>query len=83
MTEIMEDKIAKRISDLFKPALKKIEKQSKCQHIWKDKNGSANFRCKKCGYAVSDLKLDKLIHEMKLIEKGVTPEFIKKYKKYI
>lgn len=79
----MEDKIAKRISDLFKPTLKKIEKQTNCQHVWKDKNGGACYLCKKCGYAVSDITLDKLIHEMKLIEKGATPEFIKTYKKYI
>lgn len=79
----MEDKIAKRISDLFKPTLKRIEKQTNCQHIWKDKNGGSCFICKKCGYAVSDMKLDKLINKMKLIEKGATPEFIKQYNKYI
>lgn len=79
----MEDNISKRISDLFKPALKKIEKQSNCQHNWKDKSGSSNFRCRKCGYLVDDKKLDKLIHTMKLVQRGATPEFIKEYNKYI
>lgn len=79
----MEDKIKQRVIKLFKPELERIERQSKCNHIWKDKDGSAYFRCKKCGFLADDKKLDKMIMTMKLINKGMTPEMIKKFKDYI
>lgn len=79
----MKNEIKKRIVKLFEPYLKKIEKQSNCNHIWKDKDGAAYFRCKKCGYLADDKQLDKLIFTQKLIEKGMTPDMIKQYKDYI
>ena len=72
----MEDKIKKRIIELFSPTIKKIEKQSNCEHNWKDKDGAAYFRCKKCGFLADDRKLDKFIFTMKLMKKGMTPEMI-------
>lgn len=80
--KIKED-IKQQIIKLFTPSLKVIEKQSNCEHLWKDKDGAAYFRCKKCGYLADDKKLDKMIFTMKLIEKGITPEMLKKFKKYI
>ena len=73
----VEDKINARVIKLFEPALKTIIKQSACEHVWKEKNGAANYRCKKCGYLADDRTLDKLIFKQKLEERGVTQEQIK------
>jgi tRNA(Ile2) C34 agmatinyltransferase TiaS len=79
----IEDKIKKRIVKLFQPYLKKIEKQSNCKHQWRDKDGSANFRCKKCGYLAEDSELGRLIFIEKLIQRGMTPDAIKRFKEFI
>jgi len=79
----MEDKIKQRVIELFKPELERIERQSNCNHTWKDKDGSAYFRCKECGFLADDRELDKMIMTMKLLNKGMTPEMIKKFKDYI
>lgn len=79
----MENEIKHRIIERFKPALKTIDNQSNCVHNWKDKEGSAYYRCNKCGYLADDRELDKLITIMKLMKKGATPEMIKKFKDYI
>lgn len=79
----MEDKIKNRITKLFEVTLKIIEVQTNCNHVWKDKNGTANFRCGKCGYLVDDRKLDALITIKKLREKGLTPKIIKNFKKNV
>ena len=79
----MDDKIKQKVIELFKPELERIERQSNCNHIWKDKDGSAHFRCKNCGFLAEDRELDKMIMEMKLLKKGITPVMIKKFKKYI
>ena len=76
---IMKEEIKQRVIELFKPTLETIERQSNCDHQWKDKDGAAYFRCKVCGYLADDRKLDKMIFKMKLMEKGMTPEMIKKY----
>jgi hypothetical protein len=78
-----EDKIKERILKLLQPILKDLELKMNCEHIWKDKNGSANFRCKKCGYLVQDLKLDKLISIKKYTEKGLSKKKIKEFDDYI
>ena len=78
-----EDKIKQRILKLFEPILKDIELKLNCEHIWNEKNGAANFRCKKCGYLVQDLKLDKLISIQKYTEKGLSKKKIKEFDKYI
>ena len=78
-----EDKIKERILKLLQPILKDIEKKINCEHSWNDKNGAANFRCKKCGYLVEDLKLDKLISIKKYTEKGLTKKMIKEFDEYI
>ena len=79
----MEDKIKKRIEKLFEPTIKIIEKQSNCEHNWSDKDGAAYFRCKKCGFLAEDKQLDKLIFTLKLVQKGMSAEMIKRYKDYI
>lgn len=68
----MCNKIKNRITTLNKPALKFINKVENCEHIWLEKNGKANYICKKCKYVVSDIILDRLIFELKLKEKGFT-----------
>ena len=55
----MEDKIKQRIVELFKPTLEIIERQSNCEHNWPHKEGSAYYRCTKCGYLADDRELDK------------------------
>lgn len=75
----IEIQIKERIVNRFKPTVKTIEKQTNCIHKWKDKDGSAYFRCKKCGYLADDQILDKLIFTMKLIEKGMDLETINKF----
>jgi hypothetical protein len=79
----MEDKIKDRVIKLFKPLQKTIDNQSNCEHNWKDKDGSAYYRCKKCGYLTEDRELDKLITINKMIKKGLSPKIIKSFKKYI
>ncbi len=75
----IEIQIKERIVNRFKPTLKTNEKQTNCFHKWKDKDGSAYFRCRKCGYLADDQVLDKLIFTMKLIEKGMDLETINKF----
>ena len=70
-------KIKDRIEKLFKPNLKLISQQLNCNHNWDDKVGSSYFKCKKCGYFAEDKQLDKLIFEMKLMEKGADTNTIK------
>jgi rubrerythrin len=79
----MEDKIKQRIVELFKPALETIERQSNCEHNWPHKDGSAYYRCTKCGYLADDRDLDKSITIMRMMKQGATPEMIKKFKDYI
>jgi hypothetical protein len=79
--EKTHDKIALKINKLFKPFVSKIEKQSKCAHKWKDKNGSAYYRCSLCGYLADDSELDSLIFEQKLLESGVTEKRLKEFRK--
>lgn len=79
----MKEEIKQRVIELFKPALERIKEQSNCDHLWKDKDGSAYFRCEKCGFLAQDKALDRLIFTMKLMDKGLTPEMIKKFKDYI
>ena len=79
----MEDKIKNRIIKLFEPTVKTIEKQINCDHKWKDRTGTAGYHCKKCGYFCDDKILNKLISIQKLIQKGITQEWIKKNNKYI
>jgi hypothetical protein len=76
------DKIKIRITELFQPTLKRIEEQTECNHNWLDKHGSAYFRCSICGYLAEDRTLDKLIMEQKLLNKGLSPEQVKKYKDF-
>jgi len=78
-----EDKIKERILKLLQPILKDIDKKINCDHIWNDKNGASNFRCKKCGYLAQDLTLDKLISIKKYTEKGLNKKMIKELDKYI
>ena len=79
----MKEEIKQRVIELFKPALERIKEQSNCDHLWKDKDGSAYFRCEKCGFLAQDKALDRLIFTMKLMDKSLTPEMIKKFKDYI
>lgn len=79
----MENEIKKFIVQLFEPTIKIISEQTNCKHNWPDKNGSAYFRCGKCGYVASNLELDRLIQLQKFTEKGATPDMIKRFKDYI
>lgn len=79
----IKDEISDRLKFTFKSTLQIINKQINCNHIWLDKNGSSNYRCKKCKYTVEDKKLDKLISKQKLIEKGVSISKLKKLVKYL
>jgi rubrerythrin len=74
-----DDSVKSRIIELFKPALETIDRQSNCQHKWLDKNGSAYFRCESCGYLADDMKLDDLITNIKLEEKGITADKLKEF----
>lgn len=77
------DNIKEMIQRLFEPTLKIIDEQTNCEHNWKDKDGSAYYRCNKCGYLADNQELDKLITIEKLKQKGATAEMIKKFKDYI
>lgn len=75
--------INKEIDRLFKPVLDRIEKVKKCKHFWPDKDGSAYYRCSKCGYLADGSKeLDKLITIEKYKEKGLSQETINQLLKY-
>jgi len=75
--------INKEIDRLFKPVLDRIEKVKNCKHFWPDKDGSAYYRCSKCGYLADGSKeLDKLITIEKYKEKGLSQETINQLLKY-
>lgn len=80
--------IKKEIDRLFKPTLDRIEEVTNCNHIWPDKDGSAYYRCSKCGYlADGSNELDKLITIEKYTKKwsdvGLDQEHINKLLKYL
>jgi hypothetical protein len=75
--------IKKAIAERFQPTLDAIERQSSCEHEWPDKNGAAYYRCGKCGYLADNQRIDRLIGVQKLIEKGIPPEDIEQYKRYL
>jgi|DEB19_MinimDraft_2_1074335.scaffolds.fasta_scaffold03005_2 rubrerythrin len=76
--------INKEIDRLFKPVLDRIEKVKNCKHFWPDKDGSAYYRCSKCGYLADGSKeLDKLITIEKYKEKGLSQETINQLLKYL
>jgi tRNA(Ile2) C34 agmatinyltransferase TiaS len=75
--------IKKAIIERFQPTIDTIERQSNCEHEWPDKNGTAYYKCSKCGYLADNQKIDKLIGVQKLIDKGISVEDIERYKRYL
>jgi DNA-binding transcriptional MerR regulator len=77
------DNINKRISERFQIALDTIKRQTECEHIWPEKDGTAYYRCTKCDYLADDLKLDRFITIEKMRDKGLSLEEIERFMKYI
>lgn len=76
--------IKKEINKLFKPTLDRIKEVKECNHVWSNKNGSAYYRCSKCGYLADGSKeLDKLITIQRFTDKGLSQETINKLLKYL